>query len=370
MKVSPEILNMLPYKPGKPISETQREFGVTEVHKLASNENPLGPSPKAIQAVQNALGQTHRYPDPTFYDLLQKLSKKWAFPVERITIGNGSDELIDLLCRVFCEPHEDAILTTESAFAAYKVRASASRLKTYEVKLKAGMKTDLHAMSDFLDKSKDVRLVFLPNPNNPTGTHLNDSEVQTFLKKHGNRDDLIIVFDEAYTEFVRAKDYRSAFDYARQYSNVVVLKTLSKLYGLAGFRIGVMIAPLQAIDLSNRVRTPFNVNELAQVAALAALDDEDFIKKTCEVTWQGLDYFYKELQRLNLPFIESQGNFVLFDTKRDANRVYTALLKRGVILRPVQNYGLNTHLRMSVGLPHENQFAIKALEEVLKEIKL
>ena len=176
------------------------------------------------------------------------------------------------------------------------------------------------------------------------------------------------MFDEAYTEFVRAKDYKSAQNYLATYSNLVVLKTLSKVYGLAGLRVGVMLAPSETIELVNRVRTPFNVNELAQVAAIAALDDFEFIRKTCEITWQGLDYFYKELKKLGLPYVESQGNFVMFDTLRDVKLVDEALLKRGLILRPILNYGFKTEMRMSVGLPEENEKAIEALKQVLREI--
>jgi histidinol-phosphate aminotransferase len=370
MKVSEEILKMIPYKPGKPIAETQREYGVKEVYKLASNENPLGISPKALLAIQNHLAQLNRYPDASCYELVRKVAKAWGFPPERITVGNGSDELIDLLVRVYCEPG-DSIITSQAAFVAYSVRAAASRVKTIQIPMTHDFRTDLVGIAEFLRKqgqAQKTKIVFLPNPNNPTGTYIRDQEVVTFLNEFGNRDDLLIVFDEAYTEFVRAKDYKSAVDYVRQCNNVILLKTLSKIYGLAGLRVGIMVAPADTIDLCNRVRTPFNVNELAQVAAMAALDDFEFVKKTCEVTWRGLDYFYAELKKLALPYIESQGNFVLFDTLRDVKEVDIALLKKGVILRPVLNYGFKSHLRMSVGLDIENQIAIKALTEVMKEV--
>lgn len=361
---------MIPYKPGKPISETQREYGVKVVHKLASNENPLGISPKALSAIQSALQNLHRYPDPICYDLVAKISQTWGFAKDQITIGNGSDELIDLLVRIYCEPG-DSILTSEAAFVAYSVRAAASRVKVRTVPMTPDFRTDLRAIAQFLRKHQQeakTRLVFLPNPNNPTGTYIKDSEVTDFLSEFGNRDDLLIVFDEAYTEFVRAKDYKSATHYMKTYKNLIVLKTLSKVYGLAGLRVGVALAPAETIDLMNRVRTPFNVNELAQVAALAALDDFEFVKASCDTTWSGLDYFYKELTRLGLPYVESQGNFVMFDTLRDVKLVDVALLKRGVILRPILNYGFKTQMRMSVGLDFENKAAIQALAEVLQEI--
>ncbi len=370
MKVSEELLKMIPYKPGKPISETQREFGIKEVIKLASNENPLGMSTRAQMAVQQALTQGYRYPDATCYELVQKISEVWQVPKEQISIGNGSDELIDLLVRIYCLPQE-AILTSEAAFVAYSVRASASRIKVIRSPLKPGYRTDLEAMAEVLRKdreNKKIRLVFIPNPNNPTGTYIPADEVESFLQEFGNCEDILIVFDEAYTEFVRAHDYVSAQGKMKKYKNLVVLKTMSKIYGLAGLRVGVMLAPSETIELVNRVRTPFNVNEYAQVAAIAAIDDFDFVKKTCEVTWQGLDYFYKELAAMGLPFVESQGNFVMFDTLRDIKLVDHALLKRGIIMRPILNYGFPTEMRISVGLPEENQKAMAALKEVLKEI--
>lgn len=370
MKVSSEILNLVPYKPGKPISETQREYGLSHVIKLASNENPLGVSPLAKQALLKSVDRLNLYPDPTFYDLLSQVSQLWQVPREKLTVGNGSDELFDLLIRIYCAPGE-GIITTEAAFSAYPISANAARAKVHFVPMKSGFRTDLSTISEYLKKNREkekIRLVFIPNPNNPTGTYVPAPEVDQFLSDWGNHDEVLIIFDEAYTEFVRAKDYRPALDDMRRYSNVIVTRTLSKIFGLAGLRIGIMAGPAQAVDLVNRVRKPFNVNELAQVAAVAALQDSDFIRRTIEITWQGLDYFYKELQKLDLPFVESQGNFVLFDTKRNAQQVFEALLKRGVILRPVLNYGFPTHLRMSVGLMEENQTAIKMLKEVLAEI--
>lgn len=371
MKVSEEILKLTPYKPGKPISETKREYGVQDVIKLASNENPLGISPAVQQALIKAMTETHRYPDASCYELVQKISRLWNCPVDQIAIGNGSDELIDLLIRVYCEPG-DSILTSEAAFVAYTVRAGASRVKVQTTPLAPGYRFDIKAMADFLRtqrKSTRTRLVFIANPNNPTGTYNTKSEIEEFLNEFGNHDEILIVFDEAYTEFVRASDYQSAQSYLSQYKNVVVLKTLSKIYGLAGLRIGVMLAPPETIELVNRVRTPFNVNEFAQAAALAALDDLEFIRKTCETTWQGLDYFYQELKKMGLPYIESQGNFVMFDTLRDVIQVNEELLRRGVIMRPILNYGFKTQLRLSVGLPEENKKAMAALREVLETVK-
>lgn len=370
MKVSPEILNLIPYKPGKPIAETQREYGLRQVYKLASNENALGPSPKVKEAIKRALDEQHRYPDPSCYELIQKISKTWGLPAKNIGIGNGSNELIDLLIRIYCEAG-DGILTSQAAFVAYHVCAQASRVNPFHVPFGPGMKMDVKAMVEYFNAhvvDSRLRLVFIPNPNNPTGSYLNSDEISYLLQHLGNREDVLLVFDEAYNEFVRAKDYQPASTFFAQYSNIVIFRTFSKVYGMAGLRLGVMIAPEATIDLFNRVRNPFNVNDLAQVAAIAAIDDAEYIRASQELVWKGLDYFYDELTKMKLPYIESQANFVLFDTLRDVNKVNEELLRRGIILRPVLNYGFRSHMRMSVGTTVENEAAIAALKAVLREV--
>jgi histidinol-phosphate aminotransferase len=369
MKVSAEILNLIPYKPGKPISETQREYGLTEVIKLASNENPLGPSPKAVAAVQAALTQMHRYPDPACYDLVQKISEKWNVPATQVAIGNGSNEIIDLLIRIFCEPG-DSILTSKSAFVAYQVCAQAARVKVRQVPLKADLTLDLKAIADdfYRNPTAKTKMIFIPNPNNPTGTLVGGTELDEFLVRLGNRDDVLLVFDEAYTEFVRDPDFREAARFYQKYSNVLVLKTFSKVYGLAGFRLGALLAPEYVLEYYNRVRNPFNVNELAQVAGIAALDDTDFISSSQQIVWQGLEFLEGELRRLKLDFYPSQANFILFDTKRNSEQVHVNLLKKGLILRPVQNYGFKTLMRITVGKPEENRKAVAAIEKMLTEV--
>ena len=369
MKVSPEIVSLIPYKPGKPISETQREYGLTKVIKLASNENPLGPSPKAVAAIKNLLQDLHRYPDPSAYELIHTLSKKWNFPVSQLGLGNGSDELIDVLVRIYCEPG-DGVLTSEAAFSAYEISAQANRAKVHRVPLRPGFKFDLKALGDYFFSHPEarIRLIFIANPNNPTGTYAPRSEVEEFLSRLGNREDVLVIFDEAYNEFVRAQDYANADGFIRKYKNVIALRTFSKIYGLAGLRLGAMVAPGEVVEVFNRVRKPFNVNDLAQVAAVAALQDSEFIAASQQIVWKGLDYFYEKLQKMGLPFIESQGNFVMFETLRDASLVNEALLRKGIIMRPIKNYGFPTHLRLSVGTEEENEAAMVALEEVLAEI--
>jgi histidinol-phosphate aminotransferase len=370
MKVSQEILSMIPYRPGKPISETQREFGLDRVIKLASNENPLGPSPLAVAAIEKVLQTQHRYPDPTCFDLISVLSDRWQIPRQNIGVGNGSDEIIDLLIRIYCEPGE-SILTSQAAFAAYEVSAGAARVRVAKVALLPDYGIDLQGIAEyFLENvmNQKIRLIFIPNPNNPTGKFIPRRDVEKFIKTLGGRDDVLLVFDEAYNEFVRHSDYESVFTRVLSTRNLVLLKTFSKSFGLAGLRLGTIVAPSEVIDLFNRVRKPFNVNDLAQVAAAAALDDHEFIKKSQALTWESLDFFKAELTRMGLPWIPSEGNFLTFDTGRDAIKVYEALLRRGIILRPILNYGFTTHLRMSVGLMDENREAIKALEAVLQEI--
>lgn len=367
MRVSDEIKKLVAYKPGKPIAETQREFGLSRVIKLASNENPLGPSPKALEAVRARLSDLHRYPDPGGYELSQKISQVWNVNKNYIAFGNGSNEIIDLLIRIFCEPGEK-IATTDKAFLAYPICAQAARAKTVTVPLRQDFTMDLKALAEMVMQDLKIRLVFLPNPNNPTGTYTNRTEIEQFLTVVGKRQDLLIIFDEAYNEFVRAKDYASGQEWLNQYPSVVVMRTFSKVYGLAGLRLGVMLAHPEVVELYHRVRNPFNTNELAQVAATAVLDDTDYLRASQKVVWEGLDQIYQGLRELGLSYYESQANFVLFDTERDAAQVYDLLLRQGLILRPVGNYGLPRHLRWTVGLKEENLIILNALKEALLKI--
>lgn len=365
--VSESIASLVPYKTGKPIAETKREYKVDEIYKLASNENPLGVSPSVKKALIQSLDELHRYPDPANYDLLGALEKSWGISRSLMTIGNGSNELIDLLIRIFCEPNQ-FILISDTAFVAYEVCARAARVGVIKTPITSDFRMDLKKMTEVLQndpRASQIRVVFLPNPNNPTGTYVTTQEVDDFMKVAQTKPNLLVVFDEAYNEYVRAADYSSAQKFVGKNYQVAVIRTLSKAYGLAGLRVGVLAADPEVIDLVNRVRNPFNINSLAQVASVAALQDETYLRQSVELTWMGLDYFYRELEKMGLPYIPSQGNFVLFDTKRNVVEVNESLLKKGIILRPVMNYGLNTYLRMSVGLMTENQKAIQALKEVL-----
>ncbi len=370
MHISEKILNLKPYQPGKPIEETKREYGLTKVCKLASNENPIGPSPRAIEAIQKAASELHRYPDGGCYDLRQAMSAYFQLEPSWIIFGNGSNELIDLLIRLYCEPG-DSIVTSQAAFIAYKLCALGARVNVHEIPMTQDLRFDIKAFGSHFRSTQTPaghKVIFISNPNNPTGTYLTQSELEGFLDEVGFRDDLVVVLDEAYFEYVRAKDYPSGLTLMKKYPNVVVLRTMSKVFGLAGLRLGVLLARPEVVDFINRIRNPFNVNSLAQVATIAAIQDREHLKRSQEVIWNGLDYFYRELERLKLPYVKSQGNFLLFDTLRDAQKVSDALLRRGVIVRPIRGYGFEHHLRLSVGLESENKMAISALTEVLGEI--
>jgi histidinol-phosphate aminotransferase len=371
LKVSPEIQNLLPYTPGKPIEETQREYGLAKVYKLASNENPLGPSPLVQAAIVKAFGQLHRYPDAAFYDLRKKYSQHFRLNVDEITFGNGSNELIDLLVRIFCEPGQ-GVLTSENAFIAYRVCTQAARAKLFEVSMTADLRFNLRLMTEQLTKlqqqGQNIRIVFIANPNNPTGTYVTQDELSEFVEACKKFPDTLVVIDEAYLEFVRATDYPDAIKMMKSSPQVVVLRTLSKVFGIAGLRVGTLFADRSIVDLVDRVRNPFNVNSLAQVAALVAIDDVEFLQRVQKLNWEGLDYYYQELSQLDVKYWKSEANFVLINTFRDGKAVYEQMLRRGVIVRPAVIGKEKTYLRLSVGLSEENHAAISVLKEVLPVI--
>ena len=363
MKVPAEIQGLTPYQPGKPISETKREFGLEHVYKLASNESPIGPPESARRAVIEAASEIHRYPDGAAFEMRQAVARYYQVPENWLMFGNGSDEIVDILVQIYCQP-PDTILTSVGAFSAYYISATSVRVKTQFTPLTDDLRFDLKAMAEKLEQDASIRMVFLPNPNNPTGTYFTKDEFDAFMKVASAKD-VFVVLDEAYVEFVRAKDYPQGREYQKKFPNILLLRTMSKVFGLAALRVGILIAPPEVCDMFNRVRKPFNINSLAQAAVVAALGDKDYVARLRQVTWEGLDYFYEELDRMGLKYWRSEGNFVLFDTGRDAGEVYQALLKEGVILRPVKPYGFPTYLRMSVGLPKENRAAVAALKKVL-----
>jgi len=370
VRVSPEIESLVAYVPGKPIAETRREFGLDRVIKLASNENALGASPKALEAIKNELEDLARYPDPGSFQLKAKISESWNVPADHILIGNGSNELIDLLIRVFCEPG-DRVVMPDKSFIAYSVCSQAARVGKKMFRLDDDMELDVDAVVRWAGEEKESRdkIFFLANPNNPTGTYLNQSKTETLMKVLGGRDDILFVFDEAYDEFVRASDFPDSLSFMKKYKNVMVLKTFSKVFGLAGLRVGALMGAPEHLQWVERVRNPFNVNSLAQAAATAALGDYEYLKASKELVWRGLDQYYKFFDGIGLPYVESQANFLLFDSLRDGGEVFQTLMKRGLLLRPLKGYGLPTHLRLSVGSDLENEIACKILAEELPKIE-
>jgi histidinol-phosphate aminotransferase len=362
---APEYIKAIaPYQAGKPIDELAREFGLdpASIVKLASNENPLGMPASAQKAIARVLGGLGRYPDPNGFDLKAALSARYGVPANWITLGNGSNDLLELASLAFLAPGASAVYS-QYAFTVYRLATQARGARHIVVPAK-DFGHDLAAMLDAIDA--DTRLVFIANPNNPTGTFLPAAQVQNFLQsvyqRHGSK--VTVVLDEAYNEYL---DPEQRFDSARwveQYPNLIVSRTFSKAYGLAGLRVGFAIAQPALTDLLNRVRQPFNVNTLAQAAAIAALSDTDFLEQSYQLNKAGKAQLVQAFERLGLRYVPSFGNFVLVHVG-DAAGVNLQLLKRGVIVRPVAGDGLPEWLRVSIGLESENERFIQALNEVL-----
>lgn len=354
--VSEGIKSLVPYPPGKPIEELERELGITGSIKLASNENPLGPSKKAVKAVAKALAGLHRYPDGSCYYLKNALSEKTGMPTENIIFGNGSNEIIELLIRTLLRPGDEAVMGNPS-FAVYPLVVQAAGGVAVQVPLKKDLTHDLDAMSRAV--TKKTRLVFVCNPNNPTGTIVRAKELKRFLLVLPK--DVIVCMDEAYFEFVNDKNFPDSLSFVKEGLPVVVLRTFSKIYGLAGLRIGYGIADAGIIDYLGRVRQPFNVNSLAQAGALAALKDTAHLVKTQKVNADGIRYLFGELKSLGYECVDTEANFFLVKVG-DGRGIYDALLKKGVIVRPMNSYGLGEYIRITVGLPAENRRFIKEMK--------
>lgn len=361
--VPENIKTLIPYPPGKPLEELEREYGITGSIKLASNENALGPSPKAVAAIAGALNNLHRYPDGSCYYLAEKLAEKLGVKAQEIVFGNGSNEIIELLVAAFLEPDYE-VITSHPTFLVYQKMVQARGGINRVVPLK-DMRHDLDGM--LAEINEKTRLIFLDNPNNPTGTVFTKDEFEAFLDKVP--DSVIVVLDEAYVDFVDQEIRLDARLYLNGDKPVVALRTFSKAYGLAGLRIGYGLMSATIADFINRVRQPFNVNQLAQVAALAALDDDDHYKKTFDVTKQGIAWLSKEVTALGCKPFPTQTNFFLIDIGMDCKKLYEAMLGKGVIIRPMSAYGYPEYIRITVGLPEENKRFVKALAQTLKELR-
>lgn len=347
---------MSPYSPGKPIEELERELGISNAVKLASNENPLGPSPKALSALQKALTGLHRYPEGSGLLLRQALSDRLKWDASGIVLGNGSNEIIELLVRAFLEPGEEAVMA-DLTFVVYQLIVRAARGRPVAVPLREGC----HDLKEMRRRITDrTRLIFICNPNNPTGTIVGQEAVGAFLRDVP--EDLLVVFDEAYYEYVEDGVFPESLRFLQQGRNVVVLRTFSKIYGLAGLRIGYGMTTPEIAGVLNRVRQPFNTNHLAQVAALAALEDDGHVEKSRRVNEAGKSRLCRAFGELGLSYLPTQTNFIYVDVGRDGREIYQALLSHGVIVRHIEG----THLRVTVGLEEENEKFIQALKRVVK----
>ncbi|MBI5410222.1 MAG: histidinol-phosphate transaminase [Nitrospirae bacterium] len=355
MIYAPEhIKTLTPYVPGKPLEELERELGIKGSIKLASNENPLGPSPLAIQALRKGLKDLNRYPDGSCHYLRQALSEKLRVSPDEIIFGNGSNEIIELAVRTFLAPGDEALMAHPS-FVVYSSIAQAAHGNNIIVPLK-GQRHDLQEMASRI--TEKTKIIFIANPNNPTGTINTKDEMDAFMEKIP--EGVLVVVDEAYYEYVSAPDYADGMKYFRQDRDILILRTFSKIYGLAGLRIGYAIAKASIITEMNKVRQPFNINSPAQKAALAALKDEKHLAKTKRINERGKKYLYKELEALGMDYVPTEANFIYIPLKKDtAFKLYNDLLQKGVIIRPM---GAGA-VRVTIGLPEENKRFMEALKE-------
>jgi histidinol-phosphate aminotransferase len=356
------IRSIAPYQPGKPISELARELGLNEadIIKLASNENPLGISPRAAAAIPAAIAELARYPDGSGYTLKQALAKKLGVAADAIVLGNGSNDVLEMAARAFLRQGVNAIYA-QHAFAVYPLATQAAGARGIEVPAR-DYGHDLAAMLRAIDR--DTRLIFIANPNNPTGTFVPPDEMHAFLKQVPA--EVVVVLDEAYQEYLPSELMADSVAWLRAFPNLVLTRTFSKIYGLAGLRLGYALAHERVADLMNRVRQPFNANSIALAAAVPALDDHEFVQKSRELNFKGMAELTEGFRRLELAYIPSQGNFVTVRVG-DGGEVFRRLLRRGVIVRPVAGYGMPEHLRITIGTEAENIRFLDALKDSLYE---
>jgi len=356
----PIVGEIAPYEPGKPISEVEREYGLTNVIKLASNENPLGPSPKALAAVREALKDLHRYPDGAGYYLKAKLAERFGIPISWLALGNGSTELVELVTEAFVGEGDEVVI---GKYEFFKYRIAVQIMNG--VAVWADMPDLQYDVDALLAKiTPRTKVLFIANPNNPTGTLMTQSQANRLMAAIPR--EVIVVFDEAYYDYRDPTDYPDTLQYLRDGRNVVIMRTFSKSYGLAGLRVGYSISSPEIAQALNTVREAFNVNSLAQIAAMAALDDEEYLQKGIRLNEEGKRYFYREFKRLGLEYVPTAANFVLLKAGIPGRELFGRLLKRGVVVRPVDGYGLKEYVRVSIGLPEENARFISSLEAELK----
>lgn len=359
LKPADYIQDLVPYVPGKPVEELERELGITGSIKIASNENPLGPSPKALKTLIEKLSDVHRYPDGDSFSLKRKLAGLLKLGAHNIILGNGSNEVIEIAARTYMRYGDEAIMG-EYAFIVYPLVTKALGATA----VISPMPYLVHDLRDMYKRiSSKTKMIFLANPNNPTGTIVETDELEWFLQRVPH--DIVVLIDEAYFEYVDYDMYPDSLNYHKSNDNIITVRTFSKIYGLAGLRLGYGMASEEIISYMNRVREPFNVNILSQFAAESALEDTEHVQNSKISNRDGKIFLMDQLGRLGIEYMESYANFILIDLKKDPTEVYSSLLELGVIVRPVQGYGLKTHLRITIGLPKENERFINALKKVL-----
>jgi histidinol-phosphate aminotransferase len=363
--VNPHILDLQPYKPGKPMEELERELGITSSIKLASNENPIGPSPRAVAALHEAIDDVNRYPDGACFVLRSRLAKRLGVGEDQLVFGCGGDEILELLVKTFVAPGDEVVMPWPS-FAMYPIVTKGMGGRVVQVPLDSELRHDLPAMTAAVGER--TKIVFVCNPNNPTGTSLGADEFDRFVG--GLPDDVILVVDEAYIEFARRTDPPDSIGWLGRRPGTLVLRTFSKIYGLAGMRIGYGIGNVELIDYLERSRHPFNVNRLAEAAAVAALEDEEHVRRTRDLNASGVDFLSRELTALGLEVIPTDANFILVrcdaDRVRGGADIYEKLLREGVIVRPMAGFGLADCVRITIGLPEENERVVEAMRKVLE----
>ena len=356
--VRPNVKELKPYEPGKPIEEVQRELKLGDVVKMASNENPLGPSPFAVKAIKSGLDRLHFYPDGSGYYLRKKLSAFLNVGKDSIILGNGSDEIIQIIAETFLNEGEEVVIADPS-FVIYQMAVRIMNGNCRLVKLK-NYQYDMAAMAGAVGNK--TKLIFIANPNNPTGTMVTEDEIESFLEKVP--EEVIVIFDEAYFEYIERDDFPKTIDYIKDGKTVICLRTFSKIYGLAGLRIGYGIGCPEIITEMNRVRHPFNSNSIAQTAAAAALDDEEHVRKSREVNSAGRAFLYRELDRMGISYIPSEANFILIKVG-DGSHVVEALLRKGIIVRGMDGYDMPDFIRLTIGFEKENRRFVEALDKIL-----
>jgi len=359
--VNKGIDGLSPYEPGKPIEDLERELGIKNAVKLASNENPVGPSPKIVESIEKIVKETHRYPDGNATRLKAKISRKFNILENQVTVGNGSNDIIEFVARSFLGPNDSAVYS-EHAFAVYPLVVRAVGAMGIEVPAK-NFSHDLEAMLDSIEEN--TKLIFIANPNNPTGSFIEQSELLNFLEKVP--EEIIVLLDQAYFDYSSFETSDLEFDVLERFPNLVISRSFSKAYGLAGFRVGYSVSSIEIADYLNRVRQPFNANSLALYAAEIALDDDQFIKKCLELNFEQKQILFNGLQASGFECLPSRANFISFDCGEDSNDAFNKLLLEGVIVRSLRVYKMPNFLRVSVGLPEENLTFLEKIKSTLSK---